>query len=51
MKFAAVFGQRDPVPRKPDFGMSIEIARILNLKPYEIIYLEIPILIWKLQLW
>lgn len=38
-RFAAVFGLRDDVPRKPDPAGAIEIAGILGMAPEQIIYL------------
>lgn len=37
--FAVAYGERATIPRKPDPAGAFEIARILNLKPHEIIYL------------
>jgi phosphoglycolate phosphatase len=36
--FAAVLGQRDDVARKPDPGGALEAARLMGLKPAEILY-------------
>ena len=38
-RFAAVFGLRDDVPRKPDPAGALEIAELLKLAPEQIIYL------------
>lgn len=38
-KFEAVFGERPPVPRKPDPTSALEIADLLGIKPGEFLYL------------
>lgn len=38
-RFAAIFGQRDGMPRKPDPAAALEIANIFGRSPAEILYL------------
>jgi phosphoglycolate phosphatase len=38
-KFEAVFGERPPIPRKPDPTSALEIADLLGIKPSEFLYL------------
>lgn len=37
-KFEAVFGERDGVPRKPDPSGALEVCRIMNLNPADMVY-------------
>ena len=39
IKFQCVFGQRHGIPIKPDITSAMEISKIINIKPCEIIYL------------
>jgi phosphoglycolate phosphatase len=39
LKFEAVFGEREGVPRKPDPMAALEIAKLLNILPCNFLYL------------